>query len=208
MAGFLTRFRVALIVFSVIIGLILVISACNQIRFGQDVTSGQTQTKIVAPVESGSGQEANVFVNSPLQIQSVYTSANISRVELTVQRDTEQPQLIRADVPSNGSVTQAWTPGQPGTYMVTTEAFNSTGGSEARLMIQVNAQPTDNIVSIPPPAAEVQTAGVPGPTPTPTANVIIVRPTEVNATPVVQGNAAFQAPDAEIVVVESQTSTT
>ena len=208
MAGFLTRFRVALIVFSVIIGLILVISACNQIRFGQDVTSGQTQTKIVAPVESGSGQEANVFVNSPLQIQSVYTSANISRVELTVQRDTEQPQLIRADVPSNGSVTQAWTPGQPGTYMVTTEAFNSTGGSEARLMIQVNAQPADNIVSIPPPAAEVQTAGVPGPTPTPTANVIIVRPTEVNATPVVQGNAAFQAPDAEIVVVESQTSTT
>lgn len=137
MAGFLTRFRVALIVFSVIIGLILVISACNQIRFGQDVTSGQTQTKIVAPVESGSGQEANVFVNSPLQIQSVYTSANISRVELTVQRDTEQPQLIRADVPSNGSVTQAWTPGQPGTYMVTTEAFNSTGGSEARLMIRL-----------------------------------------------------------------------
>ncbi|MCB0165615.1 MAG: hypothetical protein KDI79_15395 [Anaerolineae bacterium] len=172
------------------------------------MTSGQTQTKIVAPVASGTGQVANVFVNSPLQIQSVYTSPNISRVELTVQRETEQPQIIRADVPNNGSVTQAWTPNQPGTYTVATEAFNAAGGSEVRLAIQVNAQPADNIVSIPPPAAEVQTAGFQGPTPTPTANVIIARPTEVNATPVVQGNAAFQAPDAEIVVLDAEASTT
>lgn len=210
MAGFLTRFRVALIVVSVILGLILVISACNQIRFGENATSGQPVTRIVAPVESGgTGQVANVFVNSPLQILSVYTSTDISRVELTVQRDAEPPQLIRADVPSNGSVTQGWTPNQPGTYIVTTQAFNTAGGSEARLMIQVNAQPTDNIVSIPPPAAQVQTAGVSGPTPTPTANVIIVRPTEINATPVApQGNAAFQAPDAQIVVLDAESSTT
>ncbi|MCB9100125.1 MAG: hypothetical protein H6632_11325 [Anaerolineales bacterium] len=168
------------------------------------MTSGQNQTKIVAPVESGSGQAANVFVHSPLQIQSVYTSTTISRVELSVQRDAEPAQLIRADVPKNGTVTQAWTPDQSGTYLITTEAFNSSGGSEARLSIQVNAQPTDNIVSIPPPAAGVQTAGFQGPTPTPTANVIIARPTEVRATPIAQGNAAFQGPEAEIVVLDNQ----
>ncbi|MCB0208727.1 MAG: hypothetical protein KDJ52_05340 [Anaerolineae bacterium] len=213
MAGLLKRFRVAIAVLLSILALMVVISACNQIRiggFGDNNVDEAATSKIIAPVESGTNEVAHVFVGSPVQILSTHAVANISRVELSVQPDGGADQLIRADVPTNGTITQGWTPDAPGAYTVTAAAYDTNGTRQTGLSIRVEASSPDGIVAIPQGEFAAQTAAFQGSTPTPTANVIIARPTEIRATPVAQsaGNAAFQAPDAEIVVVDSEAATT
>lgn len=211
--GLLKRFRVAIVIALSVVGIIVIISACNQISiggFGNQDAEGPIVSRIIAPVESNSDQVAEVFVGSPVQILSTHAVQNISRVELLIQRDGEPERLLRADVPTNGTVTQGWTPDQPGLYTITTTAYDLDGNRQPSLTIQAQARPAEGVVEIPAGEAAIQTAAIQGPTPTPTANVIIARPTEINATviaPQPVGDAAFQAPDVEIVVVESQAAT-
>lgn len=220
MAGLLKRFRIAITVVLGVLGLMAIISGCDQIGIGgfDELDSDDPEvSRIVAPVESGSGEVAQVFAGSPVQILSTHTLDDISRVELSVQREGESEQLIRADVPSNGAVTQGWTPDQPGRYTVTAVAYDLEGIAQTELAIQVEALPSTAVVTIPQGEAAIQTTAFDVPTPTPTANVVIVRPTEIVATPALPASPTFgddaaalqslPGADVEIVVVDEQAST-
>ncbi|MCB0192861.1 MAG: hypothetical protein KDJ65_13030 [Anaerolineae bacterium] len=197
-----------------ILGLMVVISACNQINiggFGGEDTNEADTPKILAPVDSETDEVAQVFVGSPVQILSDYTVNNLSRVELLVQPDGGVETLIRADVPSHRTITQGWTPNAPGMYTVKTVAYDANEAALQPLTIRVEATSADELVAISQGEFTAQPAAFEDPTPTPTANVIIARPTELFATPVAPSASgvgdSFPSSDAEIVVVDTEAST-
>lgn len=108
---------------SIIVGIITVfgfaISSCGG---GEAPVSdnGTIAPQIVAPATDA----AELLVGAPVQVLSV-GHGDASRVELLVQAaGDEGPLLIRADRPtSEGSVLQAWTPGVPGSYTISTATY-------------------------------------------------------------------------------------
>lgn len=202
--------RVIFVIILVIVLLSLIVTACSGFDLvglgGQE--EDEPESAIIAPVRSGSGQIAKVFVDSPIHIQSIYTDETISRVELLVQhQDDAEPRLLRADIPADGGVTQQWIPARAGRYTVTTVAYTTDNEPQTPLVIQVDALPSQGRVSIPvPEPPSLGSAAVGTPTPASTqVPIILARPTEVRATPVAPGNGdtAARFPEVRIQVLET-----
>jgi hypothetical protein len=157
----LTNYKIIFAVVTVIILVTLIASACN--IFGEPPQETEGLSGIVAPP-----QNTQVLMGSPVQVQTVAISDTISRVELWVN-----DQLIRADLPDDGTVLQEWTPDVTATlpvpYTITVRGY-ITDAVAMLESINVVAVP-NSAVSLLPPQREV--GGEEGiafepPTPTPT----------------------------------------
>jgi hypothetical protein len=186
-----TRLIITLIVLF-LLGLFSV-SACSGLDlFGETTPPAPAESKIVAPVESGGSQIARVLAGSPVQIQSVFAGQEVTSVELYIQPENQPERLIRGDTLANHSITQAWTPEQPGRYLV--RVVGVTRAERIPLTITVEVFPSEGLISIPAPDSVADGTGLTIPTPaprgteivvtpaaTPAERVFIVRPTEINA---------------------------
>ncbi len=188
-----TRLLITLIVLFAL-GLFSV-SACSGLDlFGEPPPSGPTESKIIAPVQSGGTEIARVFAGSPVQIQSVFAGQDLNSAELYVQPENQPERLIRGDTLTDNTITQAWTPEQPGRYLIRVVGITST--DRIPLTITVDVLPSEGLVSIPAPEPAADSAGLTVPTPaprgteivvtpvaTPAEQVFIVRPTVLSARP-------------------------
>lgn len=187
--GKYSKFRVIVALVLTILLVAVVISACNLGIDGEPPGPEPVRTGILAPTD-----QTRTLVGSPIQIQSAYPGDNLSRIELFVQGPAgSEEKLLRADVPTDGVVVQAWTPTEPGLYTIKTVAYAANNEAQPAQSIQIEVldslvvsaaapqiieEPSDQAAAFAPPPQVVEEA----PTAEPPIRIVVIEPADMAPT--------------------------